>query len=259
VSYRRRLDIHYSPLSSIIPQLQFQASRLWPLSLSNHRTQSATLLGLNSSWPWVKVGSNKCGLILILAHRLAGTYILREQIHLSVPQPHPQEAPSVNINPLASTLTSATAGTKLSFCIVSPHKVSPHIYKTNAGGTRSDLGTYSITESEKESRDSHDFTSNGLTGSTLTPAPARKAPAFGGDNYLLIPIGGKEGPKRRKPKSSLMKSSSTYISRVMVHEGLNKRLQDHNPEGLFVFGNVNRALSWLDLSSPSSSKVRFKR
>lgn len=257
MSYLRRLDIQFSPLSTTIPQLRPQVSRPWLLSLSNHQTLSATLLGLNSSWSWVKVGSNKGGPILFPAHSIAGTYVLREQIHLSVPPPHPQEAPSVNINPLASTLTSATAGTKLSFCIVSPHKVSPHMYKINAGGTRSNLGTYSITESEKESRDSHDLASNGLTGSTLTPAPARRAPAFGGDNYLLIPIGGKEGPKRKKPKSSLMKSSSTYISRVMVHEGLNKRLQDHNPEGLFVFGNVNRALSWLDLSSPSSSKVRF--
>jgi len=192
------------------------------------------------------------------AYGVAGTYVLREQIHLSVPLPHPQEATPVNANPLASTLTFATAGTKLSLCIVSPHKVSPHMYKTNAGSTRSNLGTYSITESEKESRDSYDFTGNGLTVPTQTPAPARKAPAFGGDNYLLIPIGGKEGPKRRKPKSSLMKSSSTYISRVIVHEGLNKRLQDHKPEGLFAFGNVNRALSWLDLSSPSSSKVRYQ-
>ncbi len=257
MSYRRRLDIQFSPLSITIPQLQPQASRPWLLSLSNHQILSATLLGLNSSWPWEKVGSNEGGPILFLAHGIAGTYVLREQIHLSVPPPHPQEAPSVNVNPLASTLTSATAGTKLSLCIVSPHKVSPHMYKINAGSTRSNPGTYTITESEKESRDSHDFASNGLTGLTLTSAPSRKAPAFGGDNHLLIPIGGREGPKRRKPKSSLMKSSSTYISRVMVHEGLNKRLQDHNPEGLFVFGNVNRALSWLDLSSPSSSKVRF--
>lgn len=257
MSYHHHLDTQFSPLSITILQLQPPASPPWLLSLSNHQILSATLLGLNSSWPWVKVGSNKGGPISSLAHGIAGTYVLREQIHLSVPPPHPQEAPSVNVNPLASTLTSATAGTKLSFCIVSPHKVSPHMYKINGGSTRSNLGTYSITESEKESRDSHDLTSNGLTGSIPAPAPARKAPAFGGDNHLLIPTSGKEGPKRRKPKSSLMKSSSTYISRVMVHEGLNKRLQDHNSEGLFIFGNVNRALSWLDLSSPPSTKVRF--
>ena len=133
------------------------------------------------------------------------------------------------------------------------------MYKINTGSTRSNLGTYSITESEKESRDSYDFASNGITPQSLTPATPGKAPAFGGDNFLLIPMGGKEGLKRRKPKSSLMKSSSTYMSRVMANEGLSKRLQDHDPEGLFVFGNVNRALNWLDLSAPSGSKVGLKR
>ena len=129
------------------------------------------------------------------------------------------------------------------------------MYKMDIGSTRSNLGTYSITESEKESRDSRDFASNGVTPQSHTSATFGKAPPFGMDSFLLIPTGGRDSLKRRKPKSSLMKSSSTYLSRVMVNENLNKRLQDHNPEGLFIFGNVNRALNWLDLSAPSSSKV----
>lgn len=190
---------------------------------------------------------------------VTGTYVLREEIHLSIPPPHPQEGATVNPNPLASTLTSATAGTKLSLCIVSPQKVSPHMYKMHIGSTRSNLGTYSITESEKESRSSRDFASNGITPQSSTPASFGKAPPFGMDNFLLIPLGAKEGQKRRKPKSSLMKSSSTYMSRVMVNDNLNKRLQEHDSEGLFVFGNINRALNWLDLSAPSSSKVNLMR
>ena len=41
----------------------------------------------------------------------------------------------------------------------------------------------------------------------------------------------------------------------MTNEGLNKRIQEHSPEGLFIFANINRTFHWLDLSSPTSAKV----
>ena len=110
-------------------------------------------------------------------------------------------------------------------------------------------------DSDNESGDSRDSHRNGAGPQGLTPTLSEKAPAFGGDNALLTPLAGKEGAKRRKPKSSLLKSSSTYISRVMTDEGLSKRIQEHSAEGLFVFANINRAFNWLDLSSPTSVKV----
>jgi len=72
--------------------------------------------------------------------------------------------------------------------------------------------------------------------------------------------GGKEGKdkgeaKRRKPKNSLVKSSSTFISRVIPHESLKEKMVEHDPQGVFAFANINRAFVWLDLSSPN--KVRF--
>ena len=129
------------------------------------------------------------------------------------------------------------------------------MYKISTSSTRSDLGTYSISENEKESRSSSDIPGNGTTHQNFNSGTPGKAPAFGGDNYLLSPLGNKDSIKRRKPKSSLMKSSSTYLSRVLANESLSKRLQEHDPEGLFVFANINRAFNWLDLSASTTSKV----
>ena len=78
---------------------------------------------------------------------------------------------------------------------------------------------------------------------------------FGEDNILLAPVAGKEGVKRKKPKTNLVKSNSQFISRVIPHDSLNKRLQEHDPEGVFVFANIDRAYQWLDLSSPPPTKV----
>ena len=37
---------------------------------------------------------------------------------------------------------------------------------------------------------------------------------------------------------------------------MSKRLQERNPDGLFVFANVNRAFEWLDLGTSTIHKVR---
>lgn len=84
-----------------------------------------------------------------------------------------------------------------------------------------------------------------------------RTPVFGEHNVLLIPVAGKDGVKRKKPKTSLVKSNSQFISRVIPHESLNKRLQEHDGEGMFVFANIDRAYQWLDLSSPTPAKVRL--
>lgn len=56
--------------------------------------------------------------------------------------------------------------------------------------------------------------------------------------------------KKRKPKNNIAKSNSSFISRVIVHETLSKRLSDRPADGLFAFANINRAFQWLDMSSP---------
>lgn len=137
---------------------------------------------------------------------------------------------------------------------MSPRKAPPQLYKLNAfGSTWSNLASYSIKESE-ESRTSHDTSSDGAHR-PYSADVSGKAPAFGEDNSLLSSATGKEGLKRRKPKTNILKSNSSFISRVVSHDSMNKRIQEHNPEGLFVFSNINRAFQWLDLSSTTFSKV----
>ena len=131
----------------------------------------------------------------------------------------------------------------------------PHLYKiADTGSTRSNLATYSIRESEKESRSSHETSSDGLAAH-LSNTSGAKTPVFGEDNALLTPAIVKDGVKRKKPKTNIVKSNSSFISRVMPHEAMTKRIQEHNLEGLFAFANVNRAFQWLDLSPNNDTKV----
>ena len=75
---------------------------------------------------------------------------------------------------------------------------------------------------------------------------------FGESNVLLTGPPTKDAPKRRKHKTNIVKSNSQFVSRVVAHETLSKRLQEHKSDGLFAFANVGRAMQWLDMSSPSA-------
>jgi hypothetical protein len=84
---------------------------------------------------------------------------------------------------------------------------------------------------------------------------------FGESNPLLSLANGKDVKdplKRRKPKSNIVKSNSSFVSRVIPHESLSKRLGEHDPKGLYAFANVNRALQWLDLSTENKDEHMTK-
>ncbi|KAF2196181.1 WD40 repeat-like protein [Delitschia confertaspora ATCC 74209] len=189
-----------------------------------------------------------------------GTYKLRDCLHLSTPPPHPSEAPVHNPNPLATTISPPTAGTRLSPVIITPGLHSnPQFYGANTtNSTRSHIPP-SIQESPHENHsqasDGASHSANGVTQSSLNEA---HTPTFGEWNPLLATVNGKDtkdtkdakdASKRRKPKSNIVKSNSTFVSRVIPSDSLSKRLQEHDPSGLFVFANVNRALQWLDFSA----------
>lgn len=138
-----------------------------------------------------------------------GTYHLRDNLHLATPPPHPSEAPVVNPNPLATVPTPPTSGVKLSLVSIGSRIKTPTLPLDGAG----------------------------------------TAPLFGEGNPALAAPIVKEGLKRRKPKNNIIKSSSSFVSRVITHEAATKRLSDRNPDGLFAFANINRAFQWLDLSA----------
>ena len=176
-------------------------------------------------------------------------------MHLAVPPHHPSEAPTTNPNPLATSPTPSTTGVRLTLSRITPRK-PPQLYKISAtGSTRSNLATYSIKESEKESQSSHDTSSDGLATQLYNASLNGKTPVFGEDNALLTPALGKDSLKRKKPKTNIVKTNSSFISRVMAHEAMSKRILEHSPDGLFAFANINRAFQWLDLSATNDTKV----
>lgn len=177
-----------------------------------------------------------------------GTYALRDDLHLATPPPHPSEAPVTNPNPLATTVGPPTAGTKLS--IVSLASRQPSNYLLRRYSTSNSRGSAGVQSSQNGSQEQSSSSPRKSVGPDI--AFNGTASVFGEGNSALMAINGKESKdplKRRKPKNNIVKSNSSFVSRVIPHESLNKRLQDRSIEGIFAFANINRAFQWLDLSS----------
>lgn len=185
---------------------------------------------------------------------LAGTYILKEDLHLATPPPHPSETPIINPNPLATTPQPATGGTKISLLSLGHRAEPPAFFRAHTDRSiRSGLQP-SIQENPNEGRPSADAPRNSDAGTSVSAAskplrPLGSAPAFGEGNTMLLGPS-KDAGKRRKPKNNIAKSNSSFISRCIVHENMSKRVQEHQADGYFAFANINRAFQWLDLSSP---------
>ena len=72
------------------------------------------------------------------------------------------------------------------------------------------------------------------------------------------PVVGKDPAKRRKPKSSLNSSGSTFVSRAITHEHLSKRLAGRTSDSVLAFANVGRSCQWLDLSASNAGEFLMK-
>lgn len=174
-------------------------------------------------------------------------------MHLATPPPHPSDAPQPNNNPLATTIGPTTAGAKLSTVVLAPRRPPTRsLFRTvTAQSARSNFQSIQEeTQSPKSDAGSttNDFASN--FGSS----------SFGDGNPALAPapVKGKKKDERAKPKNNIVKSNSSFVSRVIPHESLTKRLADHAPDGVFAFANVNRAFMWLDLSAPDKTENMTK-
>ena len=165
----------------------------------------------------------------------------------------------MNPNPLATTPLPASAGSKLSLLNLDPRSATPLVYKSLSATTTSLGGAASsIHEHPSEARYSIEggMSSEDGRGTSTSDAPAAgipptSAPAFGQGNSLLATVASKDAGKRKKPKNNVTKSNSSFISRVIVNESLTRRLTDRPSDGIFAFGNINRAFQWLDMSSPN--------
>ncbi|KJZ73206.1 hypothetical protein HIM_07403 [Hirsutella minnesotensis 3608] len=193
-----------------------------------------------------------------------GTYVLKEDLQLATPPPHPSEAPVVNPNPLATNPQPAVAGTRISLVSLDDRPL-PFSYKGPAERTLSLNGnSSSIQENPVEYRNSTEgglSSEDGRAGSNSDTRTASitfgSAPAFGEGNSLLTPATTKD-VKKKKPKNNVTKSNSSFISRVIVNESLSRRLTDRPGDGIFAFGNISRAFQWLDLSSSNKQDYLTK-
>lgn len=189
----------------------------------------------------------------------SGTYLLKEDLHLATPPPHPSEAPVVNPNPLATNPQPATVGTKLTLIRIQS-RPTPNFYRGPEAATLSLGGASSILEPSGDGRNSTEGALSSEDGRAPSTSDAPNSitlgstPAFGEGNSFLMPSHVKDVNKRKKPKNNITKSNSSFISRVIVNESLSRRLTDRPADGIFAFANINRAFQWLDLSSPN--KVR---
>lgn len=215
---------------------------------------------------------------------VSGIYKLRDDLQLATPPPHPSEAPIVNPNPLATTASPPTAGVKLSLVSLNPKQINPDLYKAPTATSSllrwKTLGLTNTKESkeakeareareakearekelEKESRLSIETSSDSSNPAASANGSNRSniVKAFGEGNAALSPVMSRDVLKRRKPKNNIIKSNSSFVSRVIPHEGLAKKLAERDQGGLFAFVNINRAFQWLDLSSATKSDPMTK-
>jgi len=196
-----------------------------------------------------------------------GTYVLKEDMLLATPPPHPSEAPVINPNPLATNPQPASTGTRLTLVNLE-HKTHPAaFYRFPADSTISST----IAEHPSEGRYSAEakISSDGslrVAGASTSDAGGRpvqphglpSTPAFGDGNALLIPEKTKDLNKRRKPKNNMTKSNSSFISRVIINESITKKLAERPSDGIFAFTNVNRAFQWLDITSSTKADYLTK-
>lgn len=180
-----------------------------------------------------------------------GVYTLKDDLHLATPPPHPSDAPQPNHNPLATTIGPPTAGVKLSIAVLAPRNLpsqSQGLFRTVTSQSSKPPVPQAIQEEGQSTQSDTGSTANGFGSATYY----NQSSSFGDGNPALLPIvtkGKKDKDQKVKPKNNIIKSNSSYVSRVIPHEGLSKRLSERSPEGLFAFANINRAFVWLDLSS----------
>lgn len=189
-----------------------------------------------------------------------GTYVLKDDLHLATPPPHPSDVPLPNNNPLATATGPPVSGVKLSIAVLEPRKPPPaqtlfRATTAQSTGARSQVPP-SILEEVHSPKSDAGSTKNGFG----SPSYYAHIPTFGdGNPALAVPVNTKvKKDQKLKPKNNIIKSNSSYVSRVIPHESLQKRLNDRSPEGMFAFANINRAFMWLDLSSATKTENMTK-
>ena len=153
-----------------------------------------------------------------------GIYTLREEITLSIPPPHPTEQLIMQPNPISTNPLPVPSATQAVII--------------NAGAPRQTTAT-----------DSGSIASGASGHSSTSDSVAAAAGIYAALSPLL---------KRKKPKNNIAKTNSSFVSRIITHETLTKRLAERKNDDVFAFCNVSRAFEWLDLTTQDKvSELHF--
>lgn len=173
--------------------------------------------------------------------------MLKDDLLLATPPPHPSDATPANSNPLAPATGLRVTGTKLSTVVVASSAESTKHGPFQSLNVRSPIASI---QEEVSSPKSDSGSINGFGSTTYYNA----VPSFGEGNPALVPAvtKGKKKEDRTKPKGNIVKSNSSFVSRVTPHESMSKRLSERSPDAVLAFANVNRSLLFLDLASKES-------
>ncbi|SZF01766.1 unnamed protein product [Blumeria hordei] len=189
-----------------------------------------------------------------------GTYALKEDLLLAMPLPCPSEVSVLNSNPLSTNSQPETSGTKVSLLSISSLNMvsQPTIEIFGNLEPLEEKG-----ENQNRIKKYVQNNSGGIQRRRISPTGSVKFSQGVGlsptseENTILNTIGKDQG-KKKKPKNNIMKSNSSFISRCVVDEHLNKRLQERKSNGYYAFTNIDRAFQWLDLSSPQKAEYLTK-
>lgn len=183
---------------------------------------------------------------------------MKEDIFLATPPPHPSESPIAILNPLSTAPQPTVAGTKLSLVAIKSKDAPSPVYHSPgmSQSKESQSGLDPRTSADTDSHSSLVKTGSGSNTSRNGDGVNVATEKFGGGNASLS-ASSKDAARRKKPKNNIAKNNSTFVSRIIPHETLAKRLAERNSEDLFVFANINRAFNWLDMGS--SIKVQIYR
>ncbi|KAI5304835.1 hypothetical protein KEM56_005854 [Ascosphaera pollenicola] len=187
---------------------------------------------------------------------LSGTYRLQDDLVLATPPPHPTEAPITSQNPLSTTPTPPTCGVKITPVYLEHSPKEPRYFPARINGTV----MHPTIDTRRAQCGSQELPPVFGEGNSAMYSHDREKEKEKDKHLDTIAM----GHKRRKPKSNILKSGSSFISRVLSQETAAKRLvEGRDPHGMLLFANISRAFHWLDITSKnkqdSLAKILFTK
>lgn len=203
-----------------------------------------------------------------------GTYKALEEISLAFSPPHATEPPP-NPNPLTPQAPPLHSGMHLSVVSLSGSQNTKAIRTPSIGdmpmterldGARRLQGEDSSSSNGGDSAGEHTGHSLPTTpghnseyhragsGSTVGDASASMSASFTANSSIFDQVYDPNAKRKKRVGTSANGTTSSFVSRAISDANLTNRLAEHDSREHFLFANVGRYLSWLDLGAAATVK-----